>query len=182
MHEILTRTHTDTHNTQRTLTGMEDIPGLNTLRLMRAFRVLRLFGRLSSLRQIINALTAAILPVLNAFLIMLLVISIYAILAVSFYGELRPKLFGSFTRALFTMFQVCCHSMSWVMRIMCCLLLVLRALYTAFRFISTLRSGLSVPSHRCVLSCKCACVCVGVLAYVCMCTCGAGFVCARAVA
>ena len=32
----------------------------STLRLMRAFRVLRLFGRLSSLRQIINALTAAI--------------------------------------------------------------------------------------------------------------------------
>ena len=30
---------------------------------MRAFRVIRLFGRLGSLRDIINALTAAIVPV-----------------------------------------------------------------------------------------------------------------------
>ena len=37
-------------------------------------------GRLESLRCIINALTASILPVCNAFLIMLLVTSIYAIL------------------------------------------------------------------------------------------------------
>uniref|UniRef100_A0A6U5CI52 PH domain-containing protein n=3 Tax=Hemiselmis andersenii TaxID=464988 RepID=A0A6U5CI52_HEMAN len=87
--------------------AFEEIPGLSTLRLMRAFRVLRLFGRLSSLRQIINALTAAIIPVLNAFFIMLLVTSIYSILAVSFFGELDPRLFGTFFRSLFTMFQVC---------------------------------------------------------------------------
>ncbi len=46
---------------------------LKSLRLMRAFRVMRLFGRLQSLRQIISSLTASIIPVMNAFLIMLLV-------------------------------------------------------------------------------------------------------------
>ena len=50
-----------------------DMPGVNTLRLMRAFRVVRLFGRLESLRQIIDALSASMLPVGNALLIMLLI-------------------------------------------------------------------------------------------------------------
>ena len=43
---------------------------------MRAFRVLRLFGRLRSLREIFNALTAAIVPVISAFLIIYIVASI----------------------------------------------------------------------------------------------------------
>ncbi len=57
--------------------GVSNVPGISFLRLMRAFRVLRLFGRLRSLRQIINALTSAILPVCNAFLIMGLVTCLY---------------------------------------------------------------------------------------------------------
>jgi hypothetical protein len=47
-----------------------------TGRSLRAFRVIRLFGRLGSLRDIIAALTAAVVPVLNAFLIMFIVGSI----------------------------------------------------------------------------------------------------------
>ena len=74
---------------------------------MRAFRVLRLFGRLESLRQIITSLTSSIIPVANAFLIMALVTSIYAILAVNFYACRQPEYFGSFSRALFTLFQIC---------------------------------------------------------------------------
>ena len=50
-----------------------DMPGVKSLRILRAFRVMRLFGRLQSLRQIIAALTQSIIPVLNAFLIMMLV-------------------------------------------------------------------------------------------------------------
>ncbi|EKX39507.1 hypothetical protein GUITHDRAFT_114473 [Guillardia theta CCMP2712] len=73
-----------------------NLPGVKSLRLMRAFRVLRLFGRLQSLRQIITALTHSIVPVLNAFLIMLLVTCIYAILAVNFYSDRSPEFFGSF--------------------------------------------------------------------------------------
>uniref|UniRef100_A0A7S0QNQ4 EF-hand domain-containing protein n=1 Tax=Cryptomonas curvata TaxID=233186 RepID=A0A7S0QNQ4_9CRYP len=87
--------------------GVSNVPGISFLRLMRAFRVLRLFGRLRSLRQIINALTSAILPVCNAFLIMGLVTCLYAILAVNFFRDKNPDYFGSFFRSLFTMFQVC---------------------------------------------------------------------------
>ncbi|KAJ1474801.1 hypothetical protein T484DRAFT_1830971 [Baffinella frigidus] len=60
---------------------------------MRAFRVMRLFGRLQSLRQIINSLTSSIVPVMNAFLIMFLVMAIYAILGVSFFKELANDAF-----------------------------------------------------------------------------------------
>jgi len=50
-----------------------NMPGVKSLRILRAFRVMRLFGRLQSLRQIIAALTQSIIPVLNAFLIMMLI-------------------------------------------------------------------------------------------------------------
>ena len=79
---------------------------MKSIRLLRAFRVMRLFGRLQSLRQIISSLTASIFPVLNAFLVMLLVTSIYSILGVNFFSENFPESFGTFSRALFSMFQV----------------------------------------------------------------------------
>ena len=44
--------------------------------VLRAFRVLRLFGRLKNLRNIVTAISASIVPVLNAFLIIYLVASI----------------------------------------------------------------------------------------------------------
>ena len=84
----------------------DDVPGIKSLRIMRAFRVMRLFGRLHSLRQIISALTKSIIPVMNAFLIMMLVTSIYAILAVTFYRDRNREYFGNFSRAMFTFFQV----------------------------------------------------------------------------
>jgi hypothetical protein len=49
---------------------------INVIRVLRAFRVIRLFGRLKSLKNIVGALTASILPVMNAFLILLIVASI----------------------------------------------------------------------------------------------------------
>ena len=49
---------------------------INVLRSLRAFRVVRLFGRMGALRDIVSSLTAAIVPVLNAFLIMLIVSSV----------------------------------------------------------------------------------------------------------
>ena len=51
---------------------------INVIRVMRAFRVIRLFGRLKSLKNIVGALTASILPVMNAFLILLIIASICA--------------------------------------------------------------------------------------------------------
>ena len=49
---------------------------INVLRSLRAFRVVRLFGRMGALRDIVASITAAFVPVLNAFLVMLIVASI----------------------------------------------------------------------------------------------------------
>jgi hypothetical protein len=46
--------------------------------MLRAFRVLRIFGRLWAICSIINALSNSLIPVLNAFFIMAMVIGLYA--------------------------------------------------------------------------------------------------------
>ena len=46
------------------------------VRVLRSLRVIRLFGRFHALRKIITAITLAIIPVLNVFLILFLLISI----------------------------------------------------------------------------------------------------------
>ena len=46
------------------------------VRLMRAFRVVRLFGRVSMLTKMISAITASLFPMLNAFVILFIVLSI----------------------------------------------------------------------------------------------------------
>ncbi len=55
--------------------GPVDIP-ITILRLMRAFRVIRLFGRLKALKKMISALSASIVPMMNAFLILFILASI----------------------------------------------------------------------------------------------------------
>ena len=60
---------------------------VNVLRSIRAFRVIRLFGRVGALRDIVSALTAAIMPVLNAFLILFIIAAICADTSVSEGGE-----------------------------------------------------------------------------------------------
>jgi hypothetical protein len=54
------------------------VPNQNTgiVRILRAFRILRLFRRVPSLRKIITALTMALLPVLNVFCILFLLLGI----------------------------------------------------------------------------------------------------------
>ena len=54
-------------------------PGANavrSIRLIRAFRVMRLFGRLQSIRKIIQAIGHSILPVGNAFIIVVLIMAV----------------------------------------------------------------------------------------------------------
>ena len=46
------------------------------VRLMRAFRVVRLFGRVHELTKMISAITASLFPMLNAFVVLLVVVSI----------------------------------------------------------------------------------------------------------
>ena len=79
---------------------------ISVFRLMRAFRVLRIFGRLRSIRSIINALTASMIPVLNAFFIMAVVICLYSILGVSFFADSAPEDFGNLSRAIISMFRI----------------------------------------------------------------------------
>jgi hypothetical protein len=55
--------------------GPVDIP-ITILRLMRAFRVIRLFGRLKALKKMVSALSASIVPMMNAFLILFILASI----------------------------------------------------------------------------------------------------------
>ncbi len=55
--------------------GPIDIP-VSILRVVRAFRVIRIFGRLSNLKNIIAALSASLIPVFNAFLLVILFMSI----------------------------------------------------------------------------------------------------------
>ena len=77
-----------------------------SLRLIRPFRVLRLFARLQSLRMLVNAISASIAPVANALAIVMIVIAIYAVLGVSFFMTQDPDNFATFSMAMFTMFQV----------------------------------------------------------------------------
>ncbi|KAK3261056.1 hypothetical protein CYMTET_30022 [Cymbomonas tetramitiformis] len=84
---------------------LESLPGVNMLRLLRAFRVVRLFKRAVSLRKILNAIYESVPGVSNAFSILMLVMMLYAILAVDFFS-IHQEYFGNFAKALFTMFQM----------------------------------------------------------------------------
>ena len=54
------------------------VPEQNTgiVRILRAFRIVRLFRRVPSLRKIITALSMALLPVINVFCILFLLMGI----------------------------------------------------------------------------------------------------------
>lgn len=85
---------------------LESVPGLGVLRVMRAFRIMRLFGRLSSLRDIMKALMCSWMPVVNAMMIVFFTTAVYAILANEFFADMAPFHFETFSRSFFTMFTV----------------------------------------------------------------------------
>ncbi len=55
--------------------GPIELP-ITALRLMRAFRVVRLFGKLRELKRMLTALSSAVIPMLNAFLMMIVIAAI----------------------------------------------------------------------------------------------------------
>ena len=59
----------------------------------------------------IDALSSAVLPVLNAFVLLSLVSSIYAILGTDLFQHLEPEYFGDFLTSLFTFVE--CATESW---------------------------------------------------------------------
>ena len=58
------------------IVGVVTVQPTGIVRILRALRVIRLFGRVSTLRRIVSALTCAILPVCNVFLIYFLLLGI----------------------------------------------------------------------------------------------------------
>ena len=96
---------------------------------------------LTSLRILINALSSALLPVLNAFLLLTLVSSVFAVLATDLFGEL-DDMFMDFLSLLCVCACVCCVYMA-----------LLRKNRSLFLLDDMFMDFLS-------LLCVCACVCV----------------------
>jgi hypothetical protein len=91
---------------------------LKVIRICRAFRVVRVFRRLTALRLIVVALGASLVPVLNTFFVLGVATSVFAILGVGLFNE-RESAVGSFTHfseAFFTMFQ-CISGDGWASNI-----------------------------------------------------------------
>ncbi len=51
---------------------------VNVVRMLRAIRIVRLFGKVEALKRVVAALTASVIPMANAFIIMFIVTSICA--------------------------------------------------------------------------------------------------------
>jgi voltage-gated sodium channel len=89
------------------LTSMgTELPNAKLLRLLRLGRVIRLFGALKDFQRLLSAVSVAIYPVCNAFLILLIVASLYAIVATSLFADRTPEYFADFSTSIFTMFQI----------------------------------------------------------------------------
>ena len=93
------------------LTG--DPAPIIVFRLMRAFRILRIFGRIKSIRIIINALSASLLPVMNAFIIMAIMLCLYSIMAVALFADIAPQAFGNLSRSVISLFRIAAGE-TWV--------------------------------------------------------------------
>ncbi len=66
-----------------------DMPGGNILKLMRTFRVFRLFKRVPSLKHLVGSIFKAVPAMANAFLLQAILTCIYAILCTRFFGVLE---------------------------------------------------------------------------------------------
>jgi hypothetical protein len=86
---------------------------VSVFRLLRAFRVLRIFNRVRAIQSIINALSNSIIPVLNAFFIMAIVVCLYAIIGVTFYSQKSQEGFGNLERSIISMFRIAAGE-TWV--------------------------------------------------------------------
>ena len=76
------------------------------LRLLRLGRAVRLFSALKDLNRLIMAVSSALYPVCNAFLILFITSCVYGVLGTNFFREMEPEYFENFLTSLFTMFQV----------------------------------------------------------------------------
>ena len=86
--------------------GWGNLPAITVLRLMRVFKILRLFQKLQSLRILITALADSVVPVLNSMVILLLFTSMYAVVATDLFHTQSEEFFGTFGASLYTLFQI----------------------------------------------------------------------------
>ena len=85
---------------------LKAFPALKMLRLARLLRVIHMFRGVKEINKIITAISCALVPVTNAFMILLTITCIYAIAGTHLYGAMSPHYFGNLASSLFSMFQV----------------------------------------------------------------------------
>jgi len=85
---------------------LKHFPGISVLRLFRAFRVVRLFGRVKTMRRLMDTMLRSLPAMAIAFAALFLIVGIYAIIGVDFWKESFPDFFGSFFKAILTLLQV----------------------------------------------------------------------------
>ena len=83
-----------------------DMPGVKQMRVVRSFRVFRLFGRLPQLRVLIDSLLSSLVPISYSFLIMAIFFGIFATIGVELFYEDAPDEFATFARSMYTLFGV----------------------------------------------------------------------------
>ena len=79
---------------------------IKVFRVLRLGRVLRVFKVFKGFQKLVAAISASIIPVLNAFLMLLIIVSVYAVLGTYFFRKRSPEYFGQFSVSLYTMFQI----------------------------------------------------------------------------
>jgi voltage-gated sodium channel len=82
--------------------------GLAVMRLLRIFRIVRIFNKLEDMKRILNANLKSFSPVLNAFLLFAVIVSIYAVMAVNLFRD-HPgadATFESFSLSFFTLLGI----------------------------------------------------------------------------
>ena len=82
------------------------VPGMNLIRFLRVFRVIKLFRWNKSLGQLVTALGASVLPLINSLAILNIVTALYAVVATNLYQHRHPEYFGTLTTTYFTMLQI----------------------------------------------------------------------------
>jgi voltage-gated sodium channel len=93
--------------------AQDDSGGLAVIRMVRIFRIVRLFNKLKSLQKVILGISSTLLPMSNIVIVFGIINSVYAILATRLFLDSYPQKFGSFVASSFTMFQVATGD-SWV--------------------------------------------------------------------
>jgi hypothetical protein len=89
-----------------TLVSNQSSGGLAIIRMIRIFRIVRVFNKLKSLQRVILGISSTLLPMCNVVIVLLIFQSIFAILATRLFLVSYPEKFGSFGASSFTMFQV----------------------------------------------------------------------------